>query len=120
MSYGSELRRIRKETGLQMKETAELSGVSYNSLFKYETGKELPACHWITHDILEALGRLDELRNLLNLQAIERRGMTIELDGLPDWIVEVIVNLRACVMEDSLSFEQWQQVGELVKGECHA
>lgn len=119
MTYGSELRRLRKEAGINMKDAAEMAGVSYQRLYQYESGKDLPSCHWRTFDILDAIDRLDELRNLLNLQAIERGELTIEIDGLPDWIVEAIVNLRACVMEDSLTFGQWEQIAELVKGECH-
>lgn len=90
-------------------------------LGQYETGiKRPPRDCYKTARILAEIGRLDQLRYILDLQAHERKELILDLDGLPSFIINVIVNLRACIMEDSLSFAQWQEIGELVKGECHA
>lgn len=104
-----------------MVETANRAGVPSTLLGHYETGaKKPPQDVYKTMDILAELGQLDQLRHLLELQAEERKELFLDLDGLPSHIINVIVNLRACIIEDSLTFGQWEEIGEIVKGECHA
>ena len=117
-TYGSLLRKIRKEAELTQPDLAAILDLSGQAVCSIESSLRSPFSPIDTRALLRGIGKEEYLDELLTLEAEHRQYVEFIRAHTPDgW--ELLVKLRNKILLGNMSPEEWEAIEQIVSEECH-
>ncbi len=117
MSFGKELRKLRKRAGLTLREVTDRVGISIVYLSQIETGERVPPEVKVIDAILLAVNAHDKLSWFVSMSAEERAEITFDLKGVSSRVRGNVARLATILHSKRPSMEFVTRLEELLFGD---
>jgi transcriptional regulator with XRE-family HTH domain len=114
-TFASELRRLRRENGLDLVDLAVAAGVSVSYVSEIERGTRNPPTNAAIAAMLGRVGASSELDRMLKLAAAARKSIDIPVnDDTADSLTDMLVALQRSVNECALTEDTAKKILGLI------
>lgn len=116
LTFASELRRLRREQGLDLVDLAEAAGVSVSYVSEIERGTRNPPTNAAIVSMLDRMDAADQIDRMLKLAVASRKSVDIPVnDDTAELTTDMLVALQRTVNECALTDEMARKILQVIR-----